>query len=162
MPRPSLVSRTLPATRVVALLLLAAPATLAAQDANGNVFLHGDDLPWGESNDGVRMLPLYGNPGADGEAFAFRLEVSDGFELGPHTHPVTEHMTVLSGRFFVGLGTTLDRDAATEYGSGSYVAIAAGVPAYMWAVGATVVQVHGTGPFTTEFVTPPAPSDEPR
>ena len=72
------------------------------------------------------------------------------------SHPVTEHMTVLSGRFFVGMGETMDKDAATAYGPGSYIAVAAGLPAYMWAEEVTVIQVHGVGPFSTQFVEPPS------
>ena len=162
------------ASAMLALLLLAActeapPADEPAEDgatqqdpdvtvepaAEENVFHEGDALPWGEPSNGMRYLALYGQSGAEGEAFVFRLEVQPGFELGPHTHPITEHMTVLSGNFFVGIGETLDREAATAYGPGSYLAIAAGVPAYMWVEEETVVQVHGVGPLTTDFITPP-------
>lgn len=150
-----------PATRLAAtsaiplvLLLLATPPALA-QDAAGNVFHDGESLPWGELNNGVRMLPLHGNPFADGELFAFRLEVHPGFDVRPHTHPVAEHLTVLSGRFFVGLGDTMDKEAAKAYGPGSYLAIAADEPAYMWVEEVTVVQVHGVGPLSTQFVEPP-------
>ena len=133
--------------------LTASPAR--AQDAEGNVFHDGESLPWGEPSNGTRFLPLYGDYSADGEVFAFRLEVQPGFEIRPHTHPVAEHMTVLSGRFFVRMGETMDKDAATAYGPGSYIAIAADLPAYMWAEEVTVIQVHGVGPFSTEFVEPP-------
>lgn len=135
-----------------------APVPASAQDADDNIFHHGDDLPWGEANDGVQMVTLYGDPSAEGP-FAFRLRVTGDFEIAPHSHPVTEHMTVLSGRFFVGLGDTVDRDAAQEYGPGSYIAIGAGVLAYMWTEGPTVVQIHGTGPFTTDF--PQSPGEPP-
>ncbi len=128
---------------------------VAAQAAEANVFHHGNALPWGEPADGMRYVALYGDSSAEGEPFTFRLHVQPGFELRPHTHPVTEHMTVLSGNFFVGIGETLDREAATAYGPGSYMVIAAGVPAYMWVEEETVVQVHGVGPLATEFVTPP-------
>ncbi len=138
------------------LLALAVAAPAGAQDGADNVFHDGESLPWGELNGGVRMLPLYGDPSAEGKLFAFRLEVHPGFEMGPHTHPVAEHLTVLSGRFFVGLGETMDREAAKAYGPGSYIAIAADAPAYMWVEEVTVVQVHGVGPFTTTFVGPPA------
>ena len=139
-----------------AVLLFTLTGSLAqAQDADGNVFHDGESLPWGEPSNGTRFLPLYGNYGIGGEVFAFRLEVQPGFEIRPHTHPVTEHMTVLSGTFFVGMGETMDKEAATAYGRGSYIAIAAGVPAYMWADEVTVIQVHGVGPFSTDFVEPP-------
>ena len=165
---------TRPANALLALVVLAACAEappaeetpaddVGEQDAASavepaaeeNVSYEGADLPWGEPDNGMQYLALYGDSGAEGQPFVFRLKVQTGFELGPHTHPITEHMTVLSGRFFVGIGETLDREAATAYGPGSYLAIAAGVPAYMWAEGETVVQVHGVGPLATEFITPP-------
>ena len=139
----------------VAAFALVGPAPVQAQDADENIFLDGADLPWGEPANGMQYLALYGDSSAEGHAFVFRLKVNTGFELGPHTHPITEHMTVLSGTFFVGIGETLDREAATAFGPGSYIAIAAEVPAYMWAEGETVVQVHGVGPLRTEFITPP-------
>lgn len=124
------------------------------RDPTGAVFHRGDSLDWEDYGDGMRIVSLYGEPSEPGESFAFRLQVGDGFEMPPHTHPVDEHMTVLSGRFFVGLGETMDRAAAVEYGPGSYLVVAAGIPAFMWAEGETVVQVHGVGPFATEFVDP--------
>lgn len=134
----------------------------ADPDAQGNVFHDGAALPWGEPSDGVRFLPLYGTDySVAGQPFAFRLHVQPGFELRPHTHPVTEHLTILSGTLFVGLGKTMDREAATPYGPGSYMAIGANVAAFMWAEEATVVQVHGMGPFSTEFVEPPGERDAP-
>lgn len=154
--RPTRTETPPAAASLVPLVLLALVTTPAhAQDTAGSVFHDGESLPWGELVNGVRMLPLYGDPGTAGELFAFRLEVHPGFNMGPHTHPVTEHLTVLSGRFFVGLGKTMDKAAARAYGPGSYIAIAADEPAYMWVEEVTVVQVQGVGPFSTQFVEPP-------
>ncbi len=143
------------AATTLALSAFCIPATARAQDTAGNIFHQGDAIPWGEPEDGVRYVALFGDMGTEGRSFVFRLEVQPGFELRPHTHPVTEHLTVLSGRFYVGLGETMDKEDATAYGPGSYIVIAAGVPAYMWAEEETVIQVHGVGPMTTEFVAPP-------
>ncbi len=139
---------------ILALWALLPARSAHAQDAAGNVSHHGGAIPWEDSGPGVRFVALYGDMSTGGEPFVFRLEVQAGFELRPHTHPVTEHLTVLSGRFFIGLGETMDRENAVAYEPGSYVAIAAGVPAYMWAEEETVIQVHGVGPLTTEFLTP--------
>ena len=128
------------------------PAPTQAQDAGDNVIHDGESLRWSRLRGGVRFLSLYGDRNKSGEEFAFRLEMHPGFEASPHIHPVTEHMTVLSGRFFVGVGETMDREAAKAYGPGSYFAIAPGVPAYMWVEEVTVVQIHGVGPFKTEEV----------
>lgn len=131
------------------LLPLAMPAPARAQDAGDNVIHDGESLRWSRLRGGVRFLSLYGNRNRDGQEFAFRLEMHPGFEARPHIHPVTEHMTVLSGVFFVGVGETMDKEAAKAYGPGSYIAIAPGVPAYMWVEEVTVVQIHGVGPFET-------------
>lgn len=134
----------------------AAGGSPAEPDAHGNVFHDGASLPWGDPDGGVRFLPLYGSDySVPGQPFAFRLHVQPGFEIAPHTHPVVEHITILSGTLHVGLGEAMDRGAATAYGPGSYLAIGAQVVAYMWAEEETVVQVHGVGPFSTEFVAPP-------
>lgn len=138
-------------------ILLALPLT--AQDVetrtgagSGNVLLSGTTIPYEEIAPGVERALLHGNPEAVGELFTFRLRVTGTFEMEPHTHPVPEHMTVLSGRFFVGIGEVMDRTSAVEYGPGSYLMIDAEVPAYMWTEGATVVQIHGVGPLRTVFV----------
>ncbi len=153
----------LPLLRIIALAFLALPVALplSAQHASsgagdGNVLLDAPAIPYKEIAPGVERAILYGNPGAEGQPFAFRLRIAESFEMGPHTHPVPEHMTVLSGRFFVGIGEVMERSRAVEYGPGSYVVVDAGVPAYMWAEGPTVVQVHGVGPLQTVPV-PPRP-----
>lgn len=94
-----------------------APGNPADPDAHGNVFHDGASLPWGAPDDGLRFLPLYGSDySVAGQPFAFRLHVQPGFEIAPHTHPVVEHVTILSGTLHVGLGETMDREAATAYG----------------------------------------------
>lgn len=161
-PKPVRASRATLATLVALLVVTpsaaqeAAAGSPAQPDAHGNVFHDGASLPWGDPDGGVRFLPLYGSDySVPGQPFAFRLHVQPGFEIAPHTHPVVEHITILSGTLHVGLGEAMDREAATAYGPGSYLAIGAQVVAYMWAEEETVVQVHGVGPFSTEFVAPP-------
>ena len=132
------------------MLFAAAPAS--AQDAHGNALYTADNIPWQDVGNGMKRASLYGDPSKAGEIFAFRLSVPDGFEMGAHTHPVAEHMSVISGKFYIGIGEKLDREKAVEYGPGSYAVVGADVPAYMFAVGRTVVEVHGVGPLTTEFL----------
>ena len=115
-----------------------------------NVIVPADSLDWQGSGD-MRFATLYGNSSEPGQ-FAFRIETRPGFEMAPHTHPATEHLTVLSGTLHLGFGETFDKGKGTAYGPGSYVAVGAGVAAYMWFEELTVVQVHGTGPFTTQYV----------
>ncbi len=141
--------RGLPAVLALLVAFMAVPS-LAAQDADGAVLLTPHDVPWEPMGSaGAEIARLSGDAGAEGSEFVFRLRLPDGFEMAPHTHPVDEHMTVLAGRFFVGVGEKFEPEAAVEYRAGSYVMIEAGVPAYMFNIGETVVQVHGTGPLRT-------------
>jgi mannose-6-phosphate isomerase-like protein (cupin superfamily) len=161
MPIPENFDMTPPVHSPLGLIGIAilAALPLAAQEmetktgaGSGNVLLTGTEIPYEEIAPGVERALLHGNPAGDGEPFAFRLRVTGTFQMEPHTHPVPEHMTVLSGRLFVGIGEVMDRSRAVEYGPGSYVMINADVPAYMWTQGTTVVQIHGVGPLRTVFV----------
>jgi mannose-6-phosphate isomerase-like protein (cupin superfamily) len=115
----------------------------------GTLLLNAEAIPYEEIAPGVERAILFGDPLAEGEPFVFRLRITGSFEMEPHTHPVPEHMTVLSGRLFVGIGEVMDRSAAVGYGPGSFVWVDADVPAFMWAEGETVVQIHGIGPLRT-------------
>ena len=131
------------------LILTTGVPSVAAQEGK-NILMHDSEVPWADSgNSGLKIANLYGDPSVPGEAFVFRLTVPVGYTLDPHIHPIDEHMTVLEGALYVGLGTELDRAAAVAYGPGSYVMVAADEPAYMFADEETVVQVHGIGPLRT-------------
>src|ERR1700736_994768 len=57
---------------------------------------------------GCQMLKLYGDVSAPGE-FAVRFKYQAKYRIGPHTHGVDEHATVISGGpFHVAVGDTFD------------------------------------------------------
>ncbi len=148
-------SLTLP---VVPLALLAAGGSgafpSAVQDEEA-FFASPEDMPWGPPGGGARFAGLYGDPGTPGQSFTFRLELDGAFEMGPHTHPVAEHVTVLRGTLVVGFGRELDRENVRRVQAGGYVVIPENAPAYMWAEGPAVIQVHGVGPFSTTMIESP-------
>jgi anti-sigma factor ChrR (cupin superfamily) len=102
---------------------------------------------------GARLTVLYGNP-ADTGYFVLRLAFPDGYAVPPHWHPTTEMITVLDGTFVIGMGERADRAQARAIRVGGVGAAPAKMPHFAWADGATVVQVHGTGPFQLNLVTP--------
>ena len=79
--------------------------------------------------------------------------------MAPHWHPTTEHVTVIAGTFHVGAGDSFDSAKADTLPAGGFVVMPATVRHYGWSEGATVLQVHGTGPFTLNYVNP---ADDPR
>jgi ketosteroid isomerase-like protein len=102
---------------------------------------------------GAKLAVLVGDPGKP-EPFTLRLQMPDGYKIPPHTHPTDEHVTVLSGTFRAAMGAKWDDKALGDFAPGSYANMAASMPHYAAAKGATVVQVHGVGPFVVNYVNP--------
>jgi ketosteroid isomerase-like protein/quercetin dioxygenase-like cupin family protein len=102
---------------------------------------------------GAKLAVLVGDPGKP-EPFTIRLQMPDGYKIAPHTHPTDEHVTVMSGTFRAAMGEKWDDKALGDFAPGSYANMAAGMAHYAAAKGATVVQVHGVGPFVVNYVNP--------
>jgi len=102
---------------------------------------------------GAKLAVISGNP-AHPEPFTLRLQMPDGYTIAPHTHPTDEHVTVLSGTLRAAMGNTWDDKALGDFPAGSYANMATGMAHYVKAKGATVVQVHGVGPFVVNYVNP--------
>lgn len=121
-----------------------------------------DELKW---LDGPKSLPkgaklavLEGDPGKEGP-FVMRLRLPDGYTIPAHTHPKTERLTVISGTFNIAMGGKLDRNAARKMSAGAFGYWAAGMEHQVWVDGETVVQLHGFGPWSINYLNP---SDDPR
>lgn len=120
------------------------------------------DLKW---KDGPASLPagakfavLEGDPAKDG-FFTMRLLLPDRFKIPPHTHPKVEHVTVLSGVFNLGMGEKFDANGGREMPAGTFGFWPAGMKHFAWAKGDTVIQLHGLGPWTINYLDP---ADDPR
>ena len=90
---------------------------------------------------------LYGDPEAVGEPFVMRIRELPGGIIPPHRHPVDEHITVLQGTLYFGVGEKYDRTAMQEMKAGSYAFIPKGSTMFGYTPEAAIVQVHGVGPF---------------
>ncbi|HEV2909473.1 MAG TPA: cupin domain-containing protein [Candidatus Eremiobacteraceae bacterium] len=101
---------------------------------------------------GLMYAVLYGDPTKAGGQYATRYKVPDGFKFPPHSHPQIEQVTVLSGTLLVGLGDKVDPAKMLTLPAGSFVAIPAGLHHYAMAKGATVLELHGVGPYVMTMV----------
>jgi anti-sigma factor ChrR (cupin superfamily) len=86
--------------------------------------------------------------------FAMRVKYPDGFKLAPHTHPVTERITVIQGGFSVGEGEKYDDSKLKAVPVGSFIVNTDGAPHFSMAKGETIIQIHGTGPWGIKYVNP--------
>lgn len=119
------------------------------------------ELVWRDSaglRPGAKLAVVSGNPSASA-AFTIRLQLPAGYKAPPHWHQTEEHVTVLSGTFAMGMGEVYDEAQMKDLPAGGYAAMPAGMRHFGLAKTATVVQIHGVGPFTTTYVNP---ADDPR
>ena len=68
---------------------------------------------------GAEAAVLYGDPAKEG-MFALRIKAPKGYRIAPHTHPKPEVITVISGKFSLGLGQTGDRAGVETLPAGSF------------------------------------------
>ena len=121
-----------------------------------------DAVTWGPAPPslppGAQAAVLLGHPAREGP-FVLRLKFPPGFTVPPHRHSKDELLTVIAGRFGVGAGERLERQAANLLPAASFVHLPAGMPHFAWAEGETIVQINGVGPFDVKYVDP---RDDPR
>lgn len=107
----------------------------------------------------ARLAILVGEPSKPGP-YVVRVKLPAGVKLMPHTHPEDRIYTVVSGIFYIGLGTTYDPAKLQAYAPGSVVVLPANTPHFHWAKdGDYMTQVAGTGPLGIKYVDP---HDDPR
>jgi hypothetical protein len=63
-------------------------------------------------------------------------------------------VTVLKGTFLVGMGETFDESKLQSMNAGNFVAMPKEIRHFALSKGETIVQVHGAGPFTVNWVNP--------
>jgi quercetin dioxygenase-like cupin family protein len=141
--------------------IVGAVAPAQAADAHHTV-VAGDAVTWGPAPPslppGAQAAVLLGSPAKEGP-FVLRLKFPAGFTIPPHRHSKDELVTVMSGKFAVGAGETIDLAAVKPLPAGSFVHLPAGMPHYALADGEVIVQINGTGPFDVQYLDP---KDDPR
>ena len=138
------------------------PLLLVAFPVHAQAVHSTSDTKWGPAPPflptGAQAGVVQGDPGAAGE-YTIRLQMPDGYIIPPHSHPTDENVTVLSGTLMLGMGDEIDRPAAARLTAGGFAIAKANAHHYAIAVGPTVVQVHGMGPFAITYV---RAADDPR
>jgi rhodanese-related sulfurtransferase/quercetin dioxygenase-like cupin family protein len=146
----------------IALAILFAALSTTSAAEHGAVeeaaLFRAEDIKW---VDGPPSLPkgasiavLEGDPAKEGP-FVFRVKAPDGYRIPLHTHPKTERVTVVSGTFHI----RMEDNEAQVMPAGAYGHWPAGMKHLVWVEGETVIQFHGEGPWTINYV---HPADDPR
>jgi hypothetical protein len=102
----------------------------------------------------VPFLPLnedavviHGDVEKVGQEFVMRIRELRGSFIPPHTHPIDEHLTVLTGKVCLGAGPEFDRAKLKCLGPGGYAFFPKGTTIFGESPEPATVQVHGIGPF---------------
>ena len=119
------------------------------------------NLEWVDSRalPGAKSAILVGNPAQPGFSM-WRASFPANYKVPPHTHSVTEYVTVISGTLYNGVGEKMDTTQGTAYPPGSFFINPANHPHYFWTTDQeAVLQFSIIGPLGMTFVNP---ADDPR
>ena len=109
----------------------------------------------------LRKLPtdqrserIIGDPRISGAPFVIRLHREAGYIIMPHTHTADENIVVVQGSWALGMGDRFDMQALETMEVGAYGFAPTGMSHFGLSKTETIIQVHGIGPFTTQWVVP--------
>src|SRR5262249_15004531 len=142
---------------IVLAMVVAAGFVGTAYAADDGVFVNAGDLKWGDVPPmlpkGAKIAVLSGDPSKPGP-FVVRLSVPANYKLPAHWHTQTEHLTIISGTFYIGMGDKAVAKDAHELKAGGYHYLPAKQHHYAFTKVPTVVQINGEGPFDINYIDP--------
>lgn len=139
---------------VLFLLIVAAVALTFAKSGRAQQPALSHVVPLKEFPPDKRFETVSGDPTKPGSPYVIRIHAEPGYVIMPHTHPEDENIVVLKGTWAVGMGDRYHREALETMEVGSYGFVPKGMPHFAFSTTETILQVHGTGPFTTTWVVP--------
>jgi len=127
-----------------------------------HVMMNASDFKWGPGPPGLpagsETAVIEGDPSKPG-SYTIRAKIPAGYKIMPHTHPTDEHVTVMEGSCYMGLGPTIDEKTAMKLTVGGFCELNAGTVHYFYTTSACVIQLHGVGPWDIKYVNS---KDDPR
>jgi quercetin dioxygenase-like cupin family protein len=137
-------------------------STALADTMAGHTIVPPQEIKWGPAPavlpPGAEAVVLFGDPSEEG-LFVLRLKFPAGYSVAPHTHPVDEIVTVISGTFYKGMGEIADPNKAQRLPAGSFFALPPCTPHYVFMEEETVIQISTVGPWGITYINP---KDDPR
>lgn len=134
---------------------------LSNTSASDYAFFTPGSLKWNKAPDvlpkGAMLAVLEGDPSKEGP-FTMRLKLPANYQINAHSHPGVEHITVISGEFYVGLGKKIDHKKANKLSTGSFAYLKPGTYHYAFTKTPAIIQLHGIGPWGIDFIKSQEPS----
>jgi len=110
--------------------------------------------PLHKMNAGQWVERVWGDPEKPGEVFAIRIHNDAGYIAMPHVHPMDEHVVVVQGAWWFGMGSRFEPSALKEVKLGDFTLGPKNMPHFGWAKVETTIHVYGIGPFRSILVDP--------
>ena len=111
-------------TLIAAVAVAGVAFTTPADTMEGHTIVSPQDIKWGPAPavlpPGAEAAVLFGDPSKEG-LFVLRLKFPEGYRVAPHTHPVDEVVTVISGTFSMGMGETADQQQGPGLARGQFL-----------------------------------------
>ncbi|MDP3767894.1 MAG: cupin domain-containing protein [Dehalococcoidia bacterium] len=153
-------------TRLLSLVLTATLLIFSASalaQAPGHIMMKAGEVKWADAPPsfppgGAKLAVLEGDLSKPGP-FTMRIKLPANYKVPPHFHPAIEHVTVLSGTFYLGMGEKFDEKKGAGFPVGGFVVMPEKTPHFAWTKGDVTIQVHGVGPWGLTYVNP---DDDPR
>ncbi len=146
----------------IACLAMLPPLADAQDHAAGHLLVAPSDVKWSPGPaslpPGAEIAIIEGDPAKEGP-LTIRLKFPADYAVAPHTHPVTEQLTVLKGSIALGVGKKMDKKAAKHLSAGGYSMMPKEMPHYAWTTEPTVIQLNSSGPWGITYVNK---KDDPR
>ncbi len=152
------------AKQLIAALILfvigSADTKIQAQDMHmhdDHIMVMPNDINWGDAPAslpaGAQAAVIEGDPTKEG-LFTLRLKVPANYKIMPHWHPVDEHITVLKGSAYMGMGDRYDEKSAMKMVNGAFAVMKTGTKHYFFTTEECIIQLHGLGPWGITYVNP--------
>ncbi|MFV8327733.1 cupin domain-containing protein [Flavobacterium sp. ZS1P14] len=136
-----------------------------AQDmkmSGDHIMVMPNDIKWAPAPPGLppgsQAAVIEGDPGAAG-LFTMRAKIPANYRIMPHWHPADEHITVLKGSCYMGMGDEYDEKTATKMTTGAFAVMKTGTHHYFFTKEECIIQLHGMGPWGITYINP---ADDPR
>ena len=130
------------------------------------LFVAGSYAQSGSNTDLPAIVPLHkmragqwiekvsGDPEKPGEVFAIRIHNDAGYIVMPHVHPMDEHVVVVQGVWWFGMGSRFDASILKPLELGAFGFGPKNMAHFAWSKTETTIHVYGIGPFSTKLIDP--------
>jgi len=141
---------------MILIFLLSISSTVFSQSKIVPLQLCPEELKWNPTKPplaaGAEVTVLEGNPKDTGH-FTMRVKMPPHYLLRPHTHPVDERTTVISGSVSISLGEVIDSTKTKRLTAGCFYVNPANVVHYLYTNETeAIAQISTNGPWGFKFL----------